>query len=399
MNNLPAIAIGRKQIEQEMSLNGKGIRKLNTWPRALLRLPLAVRFVIVGGAIFFSLLFYMLTFPSVHNGNILTLPIGLSAWIFKKRGLFTFISIALCTLVIYHIIRLHSLLWPVLFTLSVFGGLVILTIIGLIIVALRDLLDAEEDARLKAQDAERQTAVAYEQQRQLNELKNQFILNVNHELRSPLTVVSGYLSLLLDKQKYFDQQAQQTYLKGAMRGCIELQSLTNDVLDSLMLSNDKELLKMEDVSIASVVSEVMEHFVSSEDQERRLYADISKHIIARGNAQCIRHVLRNLLSNACKYSPRDKPVTISATASAFLDSEVCVSVKDEGPGIPPDQVPLLFSQFVRLKRDLAGSVRGYGLGLYISKNLVEAMDGHIWVESAGIAGEGSRFCFTLPLVQ
>src|ERR1700676_2000597 len=100
MNNLPAIAIWRKQIEQEMSLNGKGMRKLNTWPRALLRLPLAVRFVIVGGTIFFSLLFYMLTFPSVHNGNILTLPVGLSAWIFKKRGLFTFISVALCALVI-----------------------------------------------------------------------------------------------------------------------------------------------------------------------------------------------------------------------------------------------------------------------------------------------------------
>ena len=382
-----------------MSLNGKGIRQLNTWPRALLRLPLAVRFVIVGGTIFFSLLFYMLTFPSVHNGTILTLPIGLSAWIFKKRGLFIFICIALCTLVTYHIIRLHSLLWPVPFTLSVFGGLVILTIIGLIIVALRDLLDAEEDARLKAQEAERQTTVAYEQQRQLNELKNQFILNVNHELRSPLTVVSGYLSLLLDKQKQFDQQAQQTYLKGAMRGCIELQSLTNDVLDSLIWSNDKELLKMEDVSIASVVSEVMEHFVSGEDHERRFYADISKQIIARGNVQCIRHVLRNLLSNACKYSPLDKPVTISATASASLDSEVCVSVKDEGPGIPPDQISLLFGQFVRLKRDLAGSVRGSGLGLYISKNLVESMDGHIWVESAGITGEGSRFCFTLPLVQ
>jgi signal transduction histidine kinase len=396
MNSLPAIAIWEKQIEQEMSLNGKGMRQLNTWPRGLLRLPFAVRFVIVGGTIFFSLLIYTLSFSSVHNGNILTIPIGLSAWIFKKRGLFTFIGIAFCTLVIYHIIRFQNLFWPVPFTFSVFGGLIILTIIGLIIVALRDLLDAEEDARLKAQEAERQTAVAYEQQRQLNELKNQFILNVNHELRSPLTVVSGYLSLLLDKQKHFDQQSQETYLKGAMRSCIELQTLTNDVLDSLILSNDKELLQIESILIANIAHEVVEHFVSTGEQGHHIRVNIPEHFIARGNDQCIRHVLRNLLSNACKYSPRDKAVTISATVSASPDAQVCVSVKDEGPGIPPDQIPLLFGQFVRLKRDLAGSVRGSGLGLYISKNLVEAMGGHIWVESAGIAGEGSRFCFTLP---
>jgi signal transduction histidine kinase len=380
-----------------MGLNGNGMRKLNTWPRALLRLPLAIRVVIVGGTIFFSLLIYMLSFPLIHNGNILAIPIGVSAWIFKKRGLFIFICIALCTLVIYHIIRLHSVLWPLLFTLSVFGGIIILTIIGFIIAALRDLLDAEEDARLKAQEAERQTAIAYEQQRQLNELKNQFILNVNHELRSPLTVVSGYLSLLLDKQRHIDQEAQETYLRSAIRSCGELQTLTNDVLDSLMMTNDRELLEMEDIPVASVAHEVVAHFAAGVDRERLIRVNIPEQIIARGNDRCIRQVLRNLLSNAYKYSPRDKPVTISATVSASPDEQVCVSVKDEGPGIPPDQIPLLFGQFVRLKRDLAGSVRGSGLGLYISKNLVEAMGGQIWVESAGIAGEGSRFCFTLAL--
>jgi len=73
-------------------------------------------------------------------------------------------------------------------------------------------------------------------------------------------------------------------------------------------------------------------------------------------------------------------------------------VKDEGPGIPANEVPLLFGKFVRLQRDLSGSIRGTGLGLYISKNLVEAMKGRIWVESTGREGEGSRFCFTLPVV-
>jgi len=84
------------------------------------------------------------------------------------------------------------------------------------------------------------------------------------------------------------------------------------------------------------------------------------------------------------------------TVDKESEQEVCIKVKDEGPGILPDQIPLLFGQFVRLPRDLAGSVRGSGLGLYISKSLVEAMGGRIWVESAGIPGEGSKFCFTLP---
>ena len=80
----------------------------------------------------------------------------------------------------------------------------------------------------------------------------------------------------------------------------------------------------------------------------------------------------------------------------FPSSPVCLSVQDAGPGIPAEELPLLFEKFVRLKRDLAGSTRGTGLGLYICKQLVEAMGGRIWVESSGHLGEGSRFCVTLP---
>jgi len=118
--------------------------------------------------------------------------------------------------------------------------------------------------------------------------------------------------------------------------------------------------------------------------------------------QYVRQVLLNLLSNAFKYSPKHTAVEVSAqmydnaTANECAQSLVCISVKDTGLGIPPSEVPALFGKFVRLKRDLVGSVRGTGLGLYISKQLVEAMGGNIWVESTSIAGQGSRFSFTLP---
>lgn len=96
-----------------------------------------------------------------------------------------------------------------------------------------------------------------------------------------------------------------------------------------------------------------------------------------------------------KYVPTQTVISIEATQPTPC-SPVCLSVQDAGPGIPPEELPLLFEKFVRLKRDLGGLTRGTGLGLYICKCLVEAMEGHIWVESSGRSGEGSRFCITLP---
>src|SRR5712692_10399738 len=130
-----------------MGVNGKGMRQLNTWPRALLKLPLAIRLVIVGGTIFFALLIYMLSFSTVRNSYVLAIPVMLAAWVFKRKGLFTFIGVALSLLVVYQSIRLGGLFWPLSFVLSFSSGIILLTTFGFVIVALRDLLDAEEDAR------------------------------------------------------------------------------------------------------------------------------------------------------------------------------------------------------------------------------------------------------------
>jgi signal transduction histidine kinase len=143
-------------------------------------------------------------------------------------------------------------------------------------------------------------------------------------------------------------------------------------------------------------------------QEQNIALDIPERLIALANAQYLRQILRNLLSNAFKYTPVGTLITISASLSTDAmqpesplpvpGASACIRVKDAGPGIPPDELPLLFGQFVRLKRDISGPVRGTGLGLHISKQLVEAMNGRIWVESTGIPGQGSTFSFTLPAV-
>ena len=241
-----------------------------------------------------------------------------------------------------------------------------------------------------------------EQQRLLNQLKDQFILNVNHELRTPLTEVYGYLELLSEYQGQIDAATQVQFLQNAKEGCQELILLVNNVLDALAIAEEVRPPQREEFFIAPLVRVVLAHLDPRQEETDRLHLAIPEPLTVWANGQLLRQVLRNLFANAFKYCPKPAAVVISAVLDDLraqgTDStpHVYISVQDTGPGIPPAELPLLFQKFVRLKRDLSGPVRGSGLGLYISKRFVEAMDGRIWVESAGIAGQGSRFCVALP---
>ena len=240
------------------------------------------------------------------------------------------------------------------------------------------------------------------QQRRLNQLKDQFIVNVNHELRTPLTQVFGYLELLTEYQEQLDAVTQAEFLVHAKEGCQELISLINHVLDALAVTEEVQPPPCELIALAPLVRNVLEHLDPRRLEAKRVHLALPEQLTVWANEQLLRQVLRNLLSNAFKYCPIPAIVTIHATqidagaqdpGSAL---ELCLCIEDTGPGIPPEELPLLFQKFVRLQRDLSGTVQGSGLGLYISKQFVEAMQGRIWVESAGIAGQGSRFYVTLP---
>ncbi len=250
----------------------------------------------------------------------------------------------------------------------------------------------EEQARIEA---------AYEQQRRLNELKDQLILNVSHELRTPLTQVSGYLELLDLYHHRLTTDKRAEYIQRATQGCETLLQLIDTVLDAARIGEHSAHSQIQSVVVADLVHEVLEQF-EPQQQEHPFSLEIAEELLVQADPQFLRRVLRNLLSNAFKYSAPQAPVRITALRSdpdahrPWNRSQVCISVRDSGPGIPPEDIPLLFGKFVRLKRDLAGSIRGTGLGLYISKQLVEAMGGQIWVESSGVVGQGSCFSFTLP---
>ncbi len=396
------------------------MRVLSSIVLQLLRWPYKLRLAIVAVPFIASLVIYAITFKSTQNATVIITPVICAAWLFSYRGtLLCIVTINLAVIIITCIL-LKGIIWPTPLLITTVIGITALFLISSIISSLRYSLILIEESRLKALQAEQQTAIAYEQrlealqaqqkmttayeqERQLNNLKDQFIMNVSHELRTPLAELYGYLELLIEYNENLDNETRTTFLQKANNGCEELMLLVNSMLESIETGNGVQPPRLEELAIAQIVHEVLPLFDPYKEQDFSIKLEIPEGASVLADRQYLRQILRNLLSNAFKYAPKHTVVTIRAqvldadSRDSTIAPQLCISVKDEGPGIPPDEMPLLFGKFVRLQRDLSGSVRGTGLGLYISKQLVEAMQGQLTVESAGRMGEGSCFSFTLPI--
>jgi len=368
---------------------------LKEWPHLLLILPNKIRLGLLTLCTMLCLSIHMLTFPDSHNGSLLVIPISLAAWMFKRRGLIVCLAAEIAGLIFYQTIRFRSIWWPFTFAVFFWGGIVVLLFVGSIIVIVRTVVDAADAACQKAEQAERQIALAYDQQLQLNQLKDRFITNVSHELRTPLTVLGGYLELLKTHHEHLDPMKQTQILAEALQSHEELVNLVNRVLDAILVSDKLPPTHCEAIPVYRIVQEVLAHLDPADIEVYTIRLQIAEQIMVWADPQYLRQVLDHLLSNVFKYVPKQTQISIEALHLAPA-SPVYLSVQDAGPGIPPEEMPLLFAKFVRLERDLAGPTSGMGLGLYICKHLMEAMGGSIWVESSGRMGEGCRFCLTLP---
>jgi signal transduction histidine kinase len=252
-----------------------------------------------------------------------------------------------------------------------------------------------QKARYRAFEAEQerlQTTLAYEYQCKLNELKDQFLLNVSHELRTPLMVLGSSLELLKEFLNPMEEHAE--ILTLATENHEELVFLVSRVLDAVTVTGEFLKVQSEAVPVHQIVQEVLTHLNPREREAYTFDVLVPSQVTVWADPQYLRQVLRNLIENVFKYVPKQTEIRIE-TAQPTPSSPICLMVQDTGPGIPAEELPYLFERFVRLRRDLAGVTRGTGLGLYICKQLVEAMGGHIWVESSGRPGEGSRFCVAL----
>ncbi len=252
--------------------------------------------------------------------------------------------------------------------------------------------------------------VAFARAQRLDTLKDQFITHINHELRTPIMTLQGYIEYLQLGQSFLPPAELDAALAKAGRTADTLVTLLSNVLDI------RRIEAHQDIPPAPVrVRDALDAALALIDPRygggalRDLRLQLPDDLTIWGDAIRLQQILTNLLSNALKYSPPGSPIAITghvlpAAASAVLRRgptpaarELAeISIRDYGEGIPPDQAPLLFNRFVRLPRDLASSVVGTGLGLYLCRVFAEAMGGSIAVESAGISGEGSTFILRLP---
>jgi len=254
--------------------------------------------------------------------------------------------------------------------------------------------------------------VAYAREKELERLKDQFISSVNHELRTPIMALQGYIEIAQELGERGESQRQQHMLERSAGAADHLASLVKSVLSVRRIEADASTANPTTFPLLPTILAATELLDPREagEQERELHINIPAELAVFADQDHVRQVALNLLSNASKYSPPGSPIEISARIQQPETARrgrgktnarplVEVAVRDHGLGIPPEQIPLLFQRFVRLERDLASNVNGTGLGLAICKSYIEAMGGSIWVESNGVSGDGSTFIFTLPLAQ
>jgi PAS domain S-box-containing protein len=235
-------------------------------------------------------------------------------------------------------------------------------------------------------------------QRELDQLKSEFVSKVSHELRTPIVAMQHALSILVDEVAGPLGEEQKKFASLTQRNLQRLNVLINDLLDLSKLEAKKMELRLESASLIPVIQGVCDTLdawakAKAINISKRLPSDLP-------NVTCDPHrvtqVITNLMGNAIKFTPKQGRITVEARV---IDGgrAVEVSVADNGVGISKDDLPKLFNKFQQVGERTASDISGTGLGLAISKEIVELHKGRIWAESDPSVRQGTRFAFTVPL--
>ena len=223
-------------------------------------------------------------------------------------------------------------------------------------------------------------------EREIDRMKSSLVSTVSHELRTPLTMIRGFAELLLDRD--LPPEKARTAQEQIRDASDRLSRLIDDLLSVSKIDSGKMELHLEPLDLPATVRTALEPF----GEQRAVHLDVPASpppVLA--DRDKVVQIVTNLVSNAVKYSPPETPVTVRIEANG---SEVRTSVIDRGIGISEDDRERLFGKFFRVDRREVSDTKGTGLGLYITKNLVEIQGGEIRVDSE--QGAGTTFAFTLP---
>ncbi len=228
--------------------------------------------------------------------------------------------------------------------------------------------------------------------KELEKVRQDFVANVSHELRTPLATIKGYSETLLEGALQENVAAE--FVQIIKRHADRLTKIVEDLLTLSKIESKEFQLKSEDVLIVEIIDDAID-FVK-EGAERKGISirknDISPLRSVHADRGYLEQVLINLFDNAIKYGREGGEIIISAIEEGR--GEVQLSIRDNGQGIPREDLPRIFERFYRVDRGRSRELGGTGLGLSIVKHLVQAHGGRVWAESQ--LGEGSTFHFTIP---
>ena len=337
----------------------------------------------------FSLLFYLLIIASAVR---LGLPGALA----------TAIVVAVLYVVIGGLTGFATVSPPPGFVIGrVFLFLFVALVAGLLVGDVRTRLDRalrtaieratqlDETRRREALEKER-----VERLEEIDQVRSDFVAMVAHELQTPLASIKTQAETLLTQQHRLDQETRSALVDGIHRSAASLTDLVQDFAAVNRIDNNQFSYHFDRLDLADLVKEVVDLFPV--DQRRYpMRVRVEPGLVVRGDRRRLQQALLNLLNNAVKYSPRGG--NIAVIAAPTKEGEAKVSVHDEGIGIRAEDLPKLFNKFTRLFDKRAMNIGGSGLGLFITRSIVEAHGGHMGVESEW--GKGSTFSFVLPVWQ
>lgn len=230
----------------------------------------------------------------------------------------------------------------------------------------------------------------------LNKAKSEFISIASHQLRTPLSAIKWETELLSAKLKKKCGKKQLKNLENISSLNQRMIRLVNDLLDVARIDQDGLILRKRKFNLSEVVSETYQELLpSAKLRNIKVILNIKKQLpTAIGDPDKIKLAVENILSNAIKYTPSGGKIEIKLFRKK---SYLVLEIKDNGVGIPEEQLKKVFNKFFRSDNAARYQTDGTGLGLYIAKNIIEQLDGKIWFES--IENVGSVFSFSLPLAK
>ncbi len=230
--------------------------------------------------------------------------------------------------------------------------------------------------------------------KQLERQREEFVANVSHELRTPLSLIKGYTETLLDGARNNPEVAER-FLKIIERNTNRLDLLIQDLLTISALESGRMKLELAPVNLHSLAEKIFFDLGSKAETKTISLVNEMPELTAKGDTNRLDQVLANLVDNAIKYGRVNGSVIVGG--KKLPKGGVEISVRDDGPGIPPEAIDRVFERFYRVDKARSRDQGGTGLGLSIVKHIVHAHGGEVWVESE--LGKGATFFFTLSTVE